>query len=94
MGADPCVLASSVWCATFCSGLGLRLRAIHESADNNGTSQSGIPSTLNTVAGHDGFNEFFDHTGCKRTGVPHLMPQTPKKLGHFGKFSWRNRLSG
>src|SRR6516225_10047757 len=39
-------------------------RAIHESADNNGTSQSGIPSTLNTVAGHDGFNEFFDHTRC------------------------------
>ena len=54
------ILVSGVLCLV---GLGLHLRAIHESADNNGTSQSGIPSTLNTVTGHDGFNEFFDHTG-------------------------------
>jgi hypothetical protein len=62
------VSGASVWCATFCSGLGLHLRAIHESADNNGT---GIPSTLNTVAGHDGFNELFDHTGTENACRAH-----------------------
>jgi hypothetical protein len=35
----------------------------HEEMMWFGVNAGGIPSTLNTVAGHDGFYEFFDHTG-------------------------------
>src|SRR5437016_1813804 len=41
----------SVWCASFCSGLGLYLRAIAEPAESSSPPQSGIPSPSNTELG-------------------------------------------
>jgi hypothetical protein len=44
-------LVFSVWCASFCSGLGLFVRAIAESAESSGPPQSRISSTSNTMPG-------------------------------------------
>jgi hypothetical protein len=58
MGADPCVwrplrsVPASILVSDCTSGQSTNPPRI------NGTSQSGIPSTWNTIAWHDGLNEF------------------------------------